>query len=218
MTPIHPIAMQTIPNLDQLLAGFPSVKTLLFDMDGTLFNTEIYHTQALQKIGQEQKIMPPFGPRELHQLLMGKADHLVYELVKDWPGFPEHWNVHTFVQEKNRHLLEILKQVAGRDFFSPDLESLLLAAKAKKFQLGVVTSSEKLITQELLRLVSLDQFFDFVLTRDDSLEVKPSAWPYLKAMEVLGAQHEETLIFEDSDVGLMAAASSHAHVIKAEWY
>lgn len=218
MTQTHPLAMKTVPHLNHLKGGFPGVNTLLFDMDGTLFDTEIYHTQALQKIGQEQRILPPLGPAELHQLLMGKADHLVYEIVKDWKGFPEHWDVHTFVNEKNRHLLAILKSVKGDAFFSPAIRSLLTDAKAEGFKLGLVTSSEKLITQELLALVKLEHFFHYVLTRDDSLEVKPQPWPYLKAMETLQSSHETTLIFEDSNVGLTAAQRSHAHVIKAEWY
>lgn len=218
MSTVHPLTMQTVPDLEQLRAGFPSMKTLLFDMDGTLFDTEIYHTQALQKIGQDHRIHPPLGPQELHQLLMGKADHLIYELVKEWRGFPEHWDVHTFVQEKNRHLLEILNKLGGDVFFSPQLALLLAQARAGGLQLGLVTSSEKLITQELLRLVKLEEFFDLVITRDDSEEVKPSPWPYLKAMEQLGTSHELTVIFEDSSVGLSAATASRAHVIKAEWY
>lgn len=218
MTQTHPIPMKVVPHLNHLKGGFPGVDTLLFDMDGTLFDTEIYHTQALQKIGQDQKILPPLGPAELHQLLMGKADHLVYDIVKDWQGFPEHWDVHTFVNEKNRHLLSILKSVHGDAFFSPSIRKLLETAKAEGFKLGLVTSSEKLITQELLRLVKLEQFFHFVLTRDDSDQVKPDPWPYLKAMEILKSSHETTLIFEDSNVGIMAAQRSLAHVIKAEWY
>ncbi len=126
--------------------------------------------------------------------------------------------MHTFVNEKNRHLLDILKSVHGDTFFSPAIRLLLDSAKAEGFKLGLVTSSEKLITQELLRLVELENFFHFVLTRDDSEEVKPEPWPYLKAMEILKSSHENTLIFEDSNVGITAAQRSLAHVIKAEWY
>ena len=216
MTQTHPLSLATIPDLATLKAGFPGVKTLLFDMDGTLFDTEKYHTLALQKIGDEQKIHPPVGPKELHAMLMGKADRLVFELVKDWPGFPEHWDVHTFVNEKNRHLLAILAQVDPQSYFHPALKSLL--KEAQGMNVGLVTSSEKVITEALLKLADANKYFSFVLTRDDSKEVKPDPWPYLHAMKNFAADPGTTIVFEDSQVGLTSARASGAHAVKAEWY
>jgi HAD superfamily hydrolase (TIGR01509 family) len=218
MTHPHPLSMKTVPDLATLKAGFPGLKTLLFDMDGTLFDTEKYHTMALQCIGRDQKIQPPLGPKELHELMMGKADHLLFELIKDWPGFPKHWDVRTFVNEKSRYLLEILNKVDATTYLSPAIVSLLNEAKKDGLQIGLVTSSEKIITNELLKFAKLDTFFDYVLTRDDSLKVKPDPWPYLQAMGHFNAQPETTLVFEDSLVGLEAGRGANAHLIKAEWY
>lgn len=218
MTQSHPLSMKTVPDLTTLKAAFPSVRTLLFDMDGTLFDTEKYHSQALQNIGLEQKIIPPLGPKELHQLMMGKADHLLFDIIKDWHGFPKHWDVQAFVHEKNRHLLELLASVDGASYFSPRLKALLLEATQEKFQIGLVTSSEKVVTLQLLKLVGLSDFFSYVLTRDDTEFVKPDPWPYLKAMAHFQTDPESTLVFEDSNVGMEAAQKSGAHLIKAEWY
>lgn len=218
MTHAHPLIMKTVPDLATLMAGFPGLKTLLFDMDGTLFDTEKYHTLALQSIGHEHKIAPPLGPKELHELMMGKADHLLFELIKEWPGFPDHWDVHAFVSEKNRHLFQILGHVDGQNYLSPLIEKLIVDAKDNSLQVGLVTSSEKVITHELLRLAGLENSFDYILTRDDTLHVKPNPWPYIRAMTHLGASKELTLIFEDSLVGLEAARGSGAHFIHAQWY
>jgi beta-phosphoglucomutase-like phosphatase (HAD superfamily) len=218
MTHPHYLSMKTVPELETLKAAYPGLQTILFDMDGTLFDTEKYHTMALQSIGEEQSIIPPFDPKELHEMMMGKADHLLFELIKDWPGFPAHWTARDFVNEKNRHLLNIIKNLDGKSYISEGIEKLLSAAKLSNIQLGLVTSSEKIITKELLALSGLTNYFEYILTRDDSLKVKPDPWPYLTALTHFNAQPETTIVFEDSYVGLEAAAGAGVHVIKAEWY
>jgi HAD superfamily hydrolase (TIGR01509 family) len=214
----HPISFQKVPTLKVLLEAFPGVSTLLFDMDGTLFDTEKYHTLALQSIGREHKIVPPFGPKEVHAMMMGKADHLLFEIIKDWPTFPKHWTAKDFVHEKNRHLLELLASVDGSTYLNVGIPSLLEEALKKNMNVGLVTSSEKVVTMELLAQTKLAPIFSYVLTRDDSLKVKPDPWPYLKAISHFNVTPSETLIFEDSNVGLEAARNSGAHVVKAEWY
>jgi HAD superfamily hydrolase (TIGR01509 family) len=210
--------MSVVPELTGLKNQFPGLKTILFDMDGTLFNTEKYHTQALQHIGFEQRITPPVDEKELHRMMMGKADHLLYDIIKEWVGFPSSWNVETFVAEKNRKLLDILKSINADAYFSLHLREFLRESSAEGIQLGLVTSSEKVVTLELLKMAKSEHFFSFILTRDDSLKVKPDPWPYLKAMEHFQSTPESTLIFEDSVVGLEAAKGTGAYMVKAEWY
>lgn len=218
MTHPHPISMNKIPDLALLKAAYPGLKTLLFDMDGTLFDTEKYHTLALQCIGRDQKINPPLAPKELHALMMGKADHLLFDLIKDWPGFPKQWDVHAFVAEKNRYLLEILGELESSTYVAPAMIALLNEAKSEGLQIALVTSSEKVITEQLINLTKLSGAFAYVLTRDDSLRVKPDPWPYLQAMKHFSARPEFTLIFEDSLIGLESGRAAGAHLIKAEWY
>jgi hypothetical protein len=48
-----PVSFKNIPTIFDITAGYPAVKGLFFDMDGTLFNTEPIHTRALLKIGEK---------------------------------------------------------------------------------------------------------------------------------------------------------------------
>jgi beta-phosphoglucomutase len=213
-----PIPFKKVPTLTELKAGFPSLKALFFDMDGTLFNTESIHAEAMFLIAKKYKIRPPFPPEAVHQLMMGKADHLVFEIIKDWEGVPKDWTAMDFISEKNANLIELLKTSDSNIWFAKEVLSLLNEARNNGLFVALVTSSEKVVTEELLRIAKLDKFFDYVLTRDDTPHVKPDPWPYLKAREVSGFEVFETLIFEDSNVGLEAATTSGAHVIKVEWY
>lgn len=214
----NPISFKKVPSLQELKSGYPNVKGFFFDMDGTLFNTEAFHAGALQMIGKTYHIRPPHSPDVVHGMMMGKADHFIFEIVKSWEGFPEHWTVQDFVNEKNKNLIDILSKEDPARYISPLVKKLLEDAQADGLFIALVTSSEKIITNELLKLSGLSHFFKIVLTRDDCPHHKPHPWPYLRAMELANMDKVESLIFEDSTVGLEAATNSGAHVIKAEWY
>jgi beta-phosphoglucomutase len=207
-----------IPSLENLKNHYPSLKAIFFDMDGTLFNTEPHHAKAFLQMGMENKITPPYSKEIIHQMLVGKADYLVYDIVKSWPGFPTHWTQDEFVKLKNQYLLKILEGTDSFEFFSPDTNHLLINAKKDNLFLGLVTSSEKIITEKLLKMTSVDHLFDLKLTRDDCLKHKPDPWPYLKALEMSKVHPHEALIFEDSQVGLEAALNSGSHVAHVKWH
>ena len=56
--------------------------------------------------------------------------------------------------------------------------------------------------------------FDLILTYDDITKSKPDPEGFLKAMEYFDAKSDETIIFEDSEVGLKAAEKSGAYYYK----
>lgn len=213
-----PIAFTKVPSLHELKSGYPNVKALFFDMDGTLFNTEAYHADALLMIGAKYKIRPPYSPEVVHGIMMGKADHLIFDIVRSWEGFPQDWSVSDFVDEKNKNLISILSKTDPIHYFAKEVLNLLDEAKKEKLFLALITSSEKMITQELLRVTGIREYFNLILTRDDCPLHKPDPWPYLKALNLSQVDKTETIIFEDSQVGLEAALNSGAHVIKVEWY
>lgn len=213
-----PIPFKTVPDLKELKSGFPAVSALFFDMDGTLFNTESVHADAMLMIAKKYQIRPPYSAETVHDLMMGKADHLVFNIIRDWEGVPKHWEARDFIEEKNANVIELLKTIPVETYFSPAVKGLLHEARLDKLFLALVTSSEKVVTHELLKITGLHDFFDLVLTRDDCPAHKPDPWPYIKACEISQRDIHEVLIFEDSNVGLEAATSSGAHVIKVEWY
>lgn len=214
----NPIAFKKIPTLSVLKESYPGIKGLFFDMDGTLFNTEPYHTEAMVKLGRDHNIRSPYPQEMVHELLVGRADHLVFDIIRTWEGFPQHWSVADFVNAKTMNLLGILDEVEPKKYFPLELFTLLTEARASDFFLALVTSSEKIVTQKLLQLAGISHLFHATLTRDDCPQHKPHPWPYLKALRESTHEASEIIIFEDSSVGIEAARASGSHVIKVEWY
>lgn len=215
----NPVTHHSVPTLKTIKAAYPEVRALFFDMDGTLFDTEPYHTDALKLMAQKYKIIPPHDVATLHEMMIGKADYLVYDIMKDWDGFPSHWKTsQEFIEEKNENLVGIFKSIDPAEYFLAETFSLLKEAKEEGIFLALITMSEKLVTEELLRIADVRDYFQIILTRDDCEKHKPDPWPYLEAMKSSSLKRHEVLIFEDSQVGLQAALASGANVIKVGWY
>jgi beta-phosphoglucomutase len=210
--------LHQVPHFADLLGLNHQLKALIFDMDGTLFNTEIFHAKALMELGKRHNIKPPCSPDEVYELMVGKADHLLFEIIKNWNGIPPHWTTEVFINEKNSSLLSIMDEVKENHFFPQMTQNLLQSAYQHGIKLALVTSSEKCITDKLLEMTKISHLFDLILTRDDCPFHKPHPWPYLKALEVLNISQNETFIFEDSHVGIESALASGAKVFKVNWF
>ena len=103
-------------------------------------------------------------------------------------------------------------------FLPAAIISLLIEAKNAGMTLALVTSSERVVTDELLRMGNVRDYFSLVITRDDVPKHKPDPLPYLKALELTGHDATEVMIFEDSEVGIEAAKGSGAIVMRADWH
>lgn len=79
-----------------------------------------------------------------------------------------------------------------------------------EYKTAVVTTASKENCWDILKQFEIDDLFDLILTHDDISHSKPDPEGFLKAMQFFGAAPEETIIFEDSDVGLEAAQKSGA--------
>jgi HAD superfamily hydrolase (TIGR01509 family) len=212
------IPMNEVPELFVIKEHVPQVKGLFFDMDGTLFNTENIHADALLVMAKKYQIKPPISQQEVYEMMVGRADHLLFDIIKNWEGVPKDWTVDIFINEKNKNFVQILERKSLETFFSAKVHKLLKEAHLNGMFMGLVTSSERIITEEILKIAQIKNFFNFILTRDDCLKCKPDPWPYEKALELSGFKKHEVIVFEDSKVGLEAALLSGAHVIKVQWY
>ena len=127
-----------IPTIDTLLSLSPEAQAFIFDMDGTIFHSEPIHALALQKLGQQYSIRHPLTSEEIHKLLVGKADHLVFDIIKHWPGFPEFLNLERFIQEKNDILISLIP--GQRDeMLHTSMHLILTEATKRKIPFALVT-------------------------------------------------------------------------------
>jgi HAD superfamily hydrolase (TIGR01509 family) len=84
-----------------------------------------------------------------------------------------------------------------------------VAAAAALVPVGIVTTGERVVLDELLAAAGLDEHVAFTVTAEDVTKTKPDPEGYLVALERLGGvPAAEVLVFEDTPVGVQAARAA----------
>jgi len=209
--------MENVPNFKDLNNQYPQIKGFLWDMDGTLCNTEAVHALALLKVINKWEPAQVFSQTELQDFGIGLTDTMVFEKLKN-KGLFENRNIEEFLEFKNDSFLNALKSIDNQQIFHEKVRDLLIHIKDHQFKLGLVTSSERAPTELTLNKLAVTSYFDLIITQEDTAKNKPDPAPYLLAMNSLKLEKQQTLIFEDSIPGLQAAKTSGANVIQVKWY
>lgn len=208
---------KVVPNIKYLSSISGSFNVALWDMDGTIMQTECLHTIATQTILKNSHPKMALSYSEIEEKCIGETDQTILESLQSL-NYLTNLTLSQFIMKKNQIISEKLISMSDEEIFRPEVRALMEELKSSGIKQAVVTSSEKDITHTLLKHLNLQDYFSLILTREDTRENKPSPMPYLTAMERLSATPENTLIFEDSTPGLAAANASQATTIQACWY
>lgn len=190
-------------------------RALVFDMDGTLINSEPLHMEAIEQVLKSQGESTDFLTQEFIHNSVGKADKaLIKEIFPSWPKE----KIDLFIEEKNKVLLEMLESKTQEDLeplITPGIKEFLKTKKETGFtHLFLMTASEAPVVGPLLKKAGLFEYFNEVFSRECTARTKPSSSPYLFLMRRYALRTRETLIFEDSPTGIQAAVESGASVIR----
>lgn len=205
-----------VPSIKKILEVHPNIKAVLWDMDGTLVNSEHLHALAVREI-----LGPYFAGftgdvNEIEKRCTGLSDVQLIDFLSQFCDIKI--DLAEFLERKNRHLIDIFSKADMKRVLIPEIEGFLKEIKEQKLKLALVTSSEKDIADYLLEQLNLRQYFNLILTRQETVITKPSPAPYLMAMEKLLLSPQQCLIFEDSEVGLEAAKASGAAFYQVKWF
>ncbi|MBM3534078.1 MAG: HAD-IA family hydrolase [Alphaproteobacteria bacterium] len=178
--------------------------TLLFDLDGTLTDTDALHFKAYQTL------LAPLGrtiTRDLYkQKIMGAAN----EAIMAWLFPDEPVARHRDIAEEKERLF---RSFAERMLPLAGLTELLAFAEAHRVKTAVVTNAPRVNAEMMLSALGLAARFPVLVIGDELARGKPDPLPYLTALERLDARAERALAFEDSRSGVQAASRAGVETI-----
>lgn len=182
------------------------IKAVLFDLDGTLTDTEkLYQTawpKTLEHFGYE---MTPEKPLILRSL--GRP--FAVEQFKEWYGEDfDYWAVRNY----RKQMVEEMLAETGIPLKSGAKEILKWLREHNIF-IALVTANDKERAERYLKKIGLFEYFNAVVCADMVKVGKPAPDIYAFACESLGIAPKETYAVEDSPNGCMSAYSAGCNVI-----
>lgn len=178
------------------------IRAIITDFDGTLVDTFKANLQAYQKafnsVGlslSAERYRKCFGYRfDRFMQEMDVTNQLVADAIKEEKKNAYPMFFHSL--KPNRALIEWISSF-----------------KAMGGITAIASTARKENLMNALKYLGIVDIFNLIYAGVDVEQGKPSPEIYIKAMDALGVKPEETLIFEDSGVGIDAAKSSGAHYI-----
>ena len=177
-----------------------SGKALLFDIDGTLTDTDALHLEAFNEVlGPHGHV---FDHARFTRELQGFSTASISE--RFLAGEPPERQA-AIMAEKEQAFREL---VAGRIQPLPGLMALLALADRADIPMVAVTNAPRLNAEMLLSGLGIVDRFKVLVIGDELPHGKPHPMPYLEGLRAVGAAPKASVAFEDSRSGVQSASSA----------
>ena len=180
-------------------------KYIVFDVDGTLLDTEFIWGTIWKQIGMK------YGhPSFCHDEVVGISGPALRAVMdRQLEGVPE--------EEKDEMLAEVrrigLPYIKEHTSLMPGVREMFIWLKEQGFTVCIATTTDRSLTEERLKKNGIWEDISFSVCGDEVKKKKPDPEIYLKMAQLLGAETEEMLIIEDTGFGVEAAFRAGCEVI-----
>lgn len=178
------------------------LKAVLFDMDGTLVDTEDLWWEAVEHVAATRGY--EVSDADLPDVLGRPVAHVAAVLRRATGS-----SLASLAADLHR---EFATRVSGRIVVRPGAVGLLDRLPSHGIAIGLVSASPRSIVDTVLRTLGADRFA-VTVTADDTEHTKPAPDPYLLAARVLGVPPEACVAVEDSPAGVRSAERAGCPVL-----
>jgi HAD superfamily hydrolase (TIGR01509 family) len=179
-------------------------QAVLFDMDGTLINSEPYWLSA------EQELMSRYGH-------IWTDEDQAYCIGGPLPKVGKYMSGLSNQAESPEYFEKELVRMVSERFsqglqFMPGAKELVDSLRTAEVPMALVSASPRVLVDAALQLLPSGTFLSSISSQDVK-ESKPHPMSYLLAAEHLGVKITSCLVLEDSKTGITAGLASGAVVI-----
>lgn len=180
------------------------LRAIIFDVDGTILDTEKAILQSLQRtLREETQKDYPFEALRFALGIPGK-DALQRLNVDDIEAVHQKWSA---------AVLDFSHEVAVFE----SLEEVIQHLATKPLQLGIVTSKTAQEVVDEFEPFGLSEYFQHIVSASDTAKHKPHPEPLLKCLDALQIAPEEAIYIGDSIYDFQCAKQAGAKFALAHW-
>lgn len=173
---------------------------LLFDIDGTLVDTDALHLQAFNEV------FAPFGHGFGRDSFVTDLQGLSNEAISGRFLANETTARRAEVMEAKEAAFRRIAQAGLHP--APGLLALMEAADAAGLPMAAVTNAPRLNAVLMLDALGIRERFKAIVIGEELPRSKPHPLPYLEGLRLIGAKAEYSVAFEDSRAGIAAASAA----------
>ena len=181
-----------------------SYKHIIFDVDGTLLDSEKATITALQETIRELK-----------------NKEVPYEDLKFTYGIPGFTGLAKLGFENTDEALLVWNKYIAKNKWMVDwfkgLKDVVIELGKRGFELGIVTSRVDFELEADAKIFDFYQYFRIMVNSCDTLRHKPYGDPLIKYLELANIKKEEALYLGDTEYDYLCAMNAGVDFLHAKW-
>ena len=177
------------------------INTVIFDMDGVIFDTERLAHRCWLEVARQNRIK---DMDKIYPAIIGCNHSRAVEILLNYYG--ENFPVENFLQDTRRTFNRYIDTYGVP--IKAGVTELLMFLKTNGYMTALASSSDRAIVEKELKSVNIYKYFDKIVCGDQVTHSKPDPEIFLKAVSALKSKKRESMVIEDSYNGLQAAVSA----------
>ncbi|TCK82674.1 beta-phosphoglucomutase [Albibacterium bauzanense] len=184
------------------------INACLFDLDGVLVDTAIYHYKAWRRLANELGF--DFTEKD-NEKLKGISRIQSLKLILEWGGIKKtSKEIEELSQKKNDWYLEMIADIQPNELL-PGSREFLQELKDHGIKIALGSASKNAII--ILDKTNIRHFFDAIVDGNMVQASKPDPEVFLIGAKLLNIQPQQCVVIEDAVAGVEAALAGNMKVI-----
>ncbi len=183
------------------------IRAVLFDMDGTVFDTERIYCGCLAQVAKGTPLAEEL--REVLLAISGRNRADIYAYL--WERYGADFPAQEIFEARDSRVLQRIDEEGVP--FKKGFPEVFAELKKMGLFVSLVTSTHRDRMEKYLKLAGISEVFDFIKTGESVVHSKPAPDIFLQAAEALGCTPEECVVVEDSRNGVLSGARAGMKVV-----
>ncbi len=176
-----------------------NIKAVLWDIDGTLVDSEPLHLEALLAVCSRFNVDISDLPDDT---FIGVNLNGVWDALKH--RFPDDLSLNAWKASIDEHYAQHSEKLR----VMPGAIETIQRLHARGIRQAAVSNSGRSVVDTNLAFLGINALFEFSISLDDVSEPKPAPEPYLQALAAMNIESSQALAVEDSRAGAMSAKAA----------